>query len=116
MSMWTKISKIKTALTGIEGLSVYHYFTPSRKALPYCVWYENGESSSLEADCHKAEQAVEGYVDYFTKTEFDPNFDAIQDALNEVESCAWSYESTIYGDPSSENNNVIHHTWTWRVS
>lgn len=110
-----KILAIKDALTAIEGLSVYHYFTPSRKPLPYCVWYELGENSSLEADLHKAEQAIEGYVDYFTKTEMDPMFDAIQDALNGIENCTWTYEATAYGDPAADNNNVIHHTWVWRV-
>lgn len=111
-----KIQKIQTALTQIRNLSVFHYFSPSRKQLPYCVWYESGESSSLEADLHKVEQAIEGYVDYFTQTEFDPMFDSIQEALNSVESCVWTYEATAYGDPASDNNNVIHHTWTWSVS
>lgn len=110
-----KILRVKSALTAIKDLSVYHYFSPSRKELPYCVWYEDGESSSLEAGFQKAEQAVEGYVDYFTKTEFDPMFDNIQTALNGIESCVWTYESTSYGDPASDNNNVIHHTWSWRV-
>lgn len=112
----SKLTNLYSALTSIEGLKVYHYFAPSSKAVPYCVWYEDAESSSLEADDHKAEQAVSGYVDYYTKTEFDPMFDAIQNALNGIENCAWTFESTIYGDPSSEDNNTIHYTWSWRLA
>ena len=41
--------------------------------------------------------------------------DSIQTALNGIENCSWTYESIIYGDPTSEDNNTIHHTWTWRI-
>lgn len=115
--MKTKIQKIQTALTQIQNpnLSVYHYFSPSRKQLPYAVWYEEGENTSLETGNHKSEQAVQGFVHYFTQTEFDPMFDSIQEALNGIENCTWDYDSTAYGDPAGDNNNVIHHMWTWRV-
>lgn len=112
----SKLTNLYSALTSIEGLKVYHYFAPSSEAVPYCVWYEDGESSSLEANDHKAEQAISGYVDYFTKTEFDTMFDAIQNALNGIEHCAWTFESTIYGDPTQENDNTIHYTWSWRLA
>lgn len=115
MSIQNKIKAISDALKEISGLKVYHYFAPSRAQLPYCVWYEDGEASSLESDNHKAEQAIEGYVDYFTKTEFDATFDSIQTALNGIENCSWTYDSTIYGDPARDDNNTIHHTWTWGI-
>lgn len=105
---------IYQALTAISGLTVYHYQAPSNQSLPYCVWYEDGESSSLESDNHKAEQAIGGYIDYFTKTEFDAKVDAIQTALNGIENCSWTYESVIFGDPSYQST-VIHHTWSWRL-
>lgn len=111
-----KLANIYTALTSIEGLKVFHFFAPSSEAVPYCVWYESGEDSSLGADDHKAEQAISGYVDYYTKTEFDTMFDAIQNALNGIENCAWTFEATIYGDPSSEDNNTVHYTWSWRLA
>lgn len=111
----SKLMAIHSALTAIEGLKAYHYKAPSSETLPYCVWYEDGEYSSLETDNHKAEQAIGGYVDYFTKTEFDGMVDAIQNALNGVDNCSWSYDATIYGDPSSDSNNAIHHVFRWRV-
>lgn len=115
MSMQTKIQTIQTALTNISNLKVYHYFAPSGTKVPYCVWYEDGESGSLDANNHKAEQAVEGYVDYYTKTEFDTMVDSIQEALNGIENCHWSLDSVMYGDPSNEDTNAIHMTWYWRI-
>ena len=115
MSVQQTLQKIQTALTAITNLDVYHYFAPSAKAVPYAVWYEEGEASSLTVGNHKGEQALEGYVDYYTKTEFDAMVDSIQTALNGIENCSWTYESIIYGDPTSEDNNTIHHTWTWRI-
>lgn len=115
MFSMNKLSAIYEALTAISGLKVYHYFAPSQTKLPYCVWYEDGEASALDASNHKAEQAIRGYVEYFTKTEFDSVFDSIQSALNSIENLGWSYESTIYGDPSSDDDNTIHHTWSWEL-
>ena len=114
MSLQTKLSTIKTALTGIQNLSVYHYFAPSSATIPYCVWNEDGEEGSLQTDNHKVEQRVSGYVEYFTKTEFDTMFDTIQTTLNGIDGLYWEWESTIYGDPLSEDNNTLHHTWSWR--
>lgn len=108
-----QIDSIREALTAIENLNVYHYGAPSNEALPYCVWYEDGEASSLEADNHKAEQAIGGYIDYYTKTEGDANVDEIQAALNGVENCSWTYESTIFGDV--DDSETIHHVLSWRV-
>lgn len=117
VTIQTKLQRVSAALVGIQALNnkVYHYFAPSSVKIPYVVWYENGEASSLEASNHKAEQAIAGYVDYYTKTEFDTAVDSIQTALNGIENLSWQYESTIYGDPTSEDNNTIHHTWSWRI-
>lgn len=115
MSVQSKIQKVQTALTGISNLKVYHYFAPSETKLPYCVWYEDGEAGSLEADNHKREQALSGWIEYYTKTEFDPMVDAIQTALVGVEGLGFRYENAVYGDPRSEDNNTIHHSWSWEV-
>ena len=112
----SQLSNLYSALTAIEGLTVYHYVAPSSKSLPYCIWAENGESSSFNASNHKAEQEIDGYVDYFTQTEFDPMFDQIQEALNGIENCGWTFESAQYGDPTREDDNAIHYTWSWRLA
>ena len=107
-----KIKAISDALVDL-GVPVYHYFAPSAVKVPYIVWYEDGEASAFDASNHKVEQAIRGYVDYFTKTEFDPVFDSIQETLNGIENLSFTYESTIYGDPTRDDDNVIHHTWSW---
>lgn len=115
LSVQSRLRKLYTALVGITGLKVFHYYASSNTKVPYLVWYEEDESSSLQAENHKAEQAIGGYCDYYTKTEFDPMFDTIQETLNSIEGLGWTYESTIYGDPTSEDNDTIHHTWSWRM-
>lgn len=115
MSVKTTLKKIQSALTGIQNLKSFHGFAESSKELPYCVWWENGESSSFEANNHKAEQALDGFVYYYTKTDFDSMVDSIQSALNGVENLSWRYDAVIYGDPSHDDNNVIQHTWSWSI-
>ena len=110
MTLESKLSKIEQALTAIPNLNVYHYLRPKLSA-PFCVWQEDSESSSLEADNHKREQAIGGSVDYFTKTEYDPMVDNIQEALNSIDGCGWTYNSVQY----EEETELIHHEWNWSV-
>lgn len=116
-SMQTKIQKIKTALTAVESLKgiVFHDYAPSRQAEPYLVWYEESEDSALEANNIKQEQAIAGYVEYYTKTEFDPIVDDIQEALNGITGLSWKLASRIAGDPVNAENSDIHYTWTWSM-
>jgi len=71
---------------------------------------EDGENNSFHSDNHKQEQKIAGYVDYFTKTEFDTNVDVIQDILN-AEPVAWSLRTVDYEDQT----NLIHFRWWWEV-
>ena len=52
--------------------NVGHY-EAAEKTDRYCVWAEDGEVGSLEADSHKIGQTIEGTIDYFTKDEDDEN-------------------------------------------
>lgn len=105
-----KLEIIQNALTSIDGLRVYHYLRPQLQA-PFCVWQEDGEGSSLEANNHKGEQSISGSIDYFTKTEFDSMCDQIQEALNQTENVSWRLNSVQYED----DTELIHHEWTFRV-
>lgn len=103
-----------------EGLAMvnsrcFHYFAPSSAQVPYIVWYEESEDLPFEADNHKARQSISGYVDYFTRTEFDSTFDAIQTFLDSFQNLSWTWEATQYGDPTRDDDNLIHHTWSWRL-
>ncbi len=77
---------------------------------PYMVWAEDREAESLSADNHKQEQGITGYIDYFTKTEFDQTVDDIQEILNS-QSVAWILESVDYEDYT----NLIHYRWSWET-
>ena len=74
------------------------------------MWAEYGENNSFHADDHKQEQKLYGYVDYFTKTEFDANADIIQGVLDS-EGVAWELSSVDY----EEETNLIHFRWRWEV-
>ena len=115
MSIANKIKRIRDALNTLD-VPVYHYFAPSSAVVPYIVWYEEAEASSFDADTRKAEQAIGGHIEFFTKTEYDDVADGIQEALNGVEHCAWQYDTVVYGDPANEDNNTIHHSWSWEVA
>ncbi len=91
---------------------VRHYVRQSK--YPYMVWTEREEDSyhSLDANNRKAEQMINGTVDYFTKREFDSTVDTIQDILDAAESVAWYLDAVQYEDETG----LIHYTWTWRLS
>lgn len=113
MSLQSRLQDLYTELSGVCGC--YHYFAPSSAQPPYIVWAEDAEDTSFDADNRKVRQAVSGYVDYFTKTEFDQNFDRIQSTLDGFEGLSWSWDATQYGDPTRDDDNLIHHTWSWRM-
>ena len=76
----------------------------------YIVWGEDGQADSTHADNRMKEQVVTGTIDYFTKIDGDPNFDAIQNALNGA-GIAFRWESTQY----EIGTKYIHHEWVWEV-
>lgn len=109
--MMSQLIKIRDALTSIEGLAVYHYWHPRLQA-PYCIWAESSEGDSLWGDNHKKEQIITGAIDYFTKTDFDPMVDLIQDKLNELECVGWTLMAVDYEDETG----LIHFTWEWQIA
>ncbi len=75
----------------------------------YVVWAEETQADSLWADDEIQEQAIQGTIDYFTKTENDPNVQAIQNALNCV--CSFRLNSVQYED----DTKFIHYEWAFEV-
>lgn len=114
MSMQLRTKELRDELVKLTT-ACYHYFAPSSAKAPYIVWNEDAEDNSFLADNHKQRQAISGFVEYFTKTEFDPMFDSIQDVLDGIEGLSWTWEATQYGDPTRDDDNLIHHTWSWRM-
>lgn len=107
MSFQNKLAQIKETLTGIEGLEVGHY-EYSGTADRYCVWAEDTESSSVESDNYKTEQAIQGTIDLYTKTEFDPYVDAVQDAMKTAR-ISFYLNSVQYEDETE----LIHYEWVF---
>lgn len=79
----------------------------------YVVWREDGEvdGPGVWADNHKVEQKIAGYVDLFTKKEFDPLADDVQDILDSGE-LSWTLNSIDY----EEETGFVHYVWSWEVS
>jgi hypothetical protein len=112
-SMQNRLKKFYEALNEIdEALYIYHYERAEDYNLPYGVWAEQGEGGCSSADNGKKEQTIEGVLDYYTQEEFDPLVDAIQECLNGIEGCAWSWTNTQYEDETK----LIHFTWEWELT
>lgn len=93
---------------------VYHY-EAMHVSDKYIVWAEDSEGSSLEADNYKAEQSIQGTIDYFTKEEFDKNVDEIQNAL--ISNCISFYLNSVqYESLDDSGSGYIHYEWVWEVS
>lgn len=91
------------------GVPVYH-FHAHMQTNSYIVWAEDTQGSTSYADNHMTIQGVQGTIDYFTKTEFDPNFDLIQEKFNSVD-IAWRLNSIQH----EEETGYIHYEWVWEL-
>ena len=88
----------------------YHYWRTNKQP-PYIVWAETGEDESFNADNQKHEQRIIGVVDLWTKQEYDPLIDDVQDVLRDL-GVTWSLASVLYEDET----NLIHYQWNWGVT
>lgn len=103
MTLRDKLTPLAEMLSGCG--KTYHYWHKAC-TIPAIVWAEDGEDEPFNSDNLKSEQTIHVVIDYFTKTEFDPVVDAIQEGLGKIAG-AWKYEDVTYDDGA----NVIHHTW-----
>jgi hypothetical protein len=92
------------------GPATYHYEAPDGTTGNYIVWAEDNQSDAVWADGQMQEQAIEGTLDYFTKTEFDPMTETIQAAMNNAD-LSWRLNS-VQREPDT---GYIHHEWTWSI-
>ncbi len=102
------LDEIKNALLAV-GVPISHYFA-AKQPDRYIVWAEDGQAGAGRGDNHVTMQVLTGTIDYFTKTENDPNFGNIQQALNGID-LAWKLNSIQYED----DTNYIHYEWVWEV-
>lgn len=114
MSMQSRLEQFYTGLAMVNS-NCHHNYAPSNAKPPYIVWNEESEDAPFNADNHKVRQSISGFVEFITKTEFDSTFDAIQTFLDNFPGCSWTWDDSHYGDPTNDNDNSYHHTWSWRL-
>lgn len=100
--------KLRSFSAAFEGVQrpIYHYWRMNQTDDKYAVWAEQGEPSSLSANNHKAEQAVEILFEYFTTEEFDETVDTLQEIFNGLE-ISWYLVNVEYDDSLGK----IHYEW-----
>jgi hypothetical protein len=91
------------------GPPVFHYSAAGQKG-NYIVWAEDSDGASEYADNKKVNHSIQGTIDYFTKTEFDPIVDEIQDKLTEAE-ISWRLNSVQH----EKDTGYIHYEWVWEL-
>lgn len=106
MTSQERLKTIGDALAAL-GARCYHYWRPKMRP-PFIVWAEDGQDAALWAGNRMTEQTLGGGVHYFTQTEYDPMFDAIQKTLGTL-GLGWALESVQY----EEETNLIHYEWRW---
>lgn len=107
--MNSKIKIIRDTLLKVSD-NVGHY-EAVEKTDQYIVWAEDSEGSSVEGDDQKANQSIQGTIDYYTKEDMDQKVDEIQKAL--VDACISFYlNSTQY----EEETGYIHYEWVFEVA
>lgn len=111
--MQDKLKIIQEILLTVTD-KVYHY-EAMHISDKYIVWAEDSEGESLEADNYKAEQSIQGTIDYFTKEEFDENVDKIQEVLKA--SCISFYLNSVqYESRDDYGAGYIHYEFVFEVS
>lgn len=103
------LDKIKNALLNVTD-HVYHYEAP-KKCDRYIVWAEDSGNNVLGADNRVECQAIQGTVDFYTKSDKDPYVDAVHTALNKAK-IAHYLNSVQYED----NTKLIHYEWVFEVA
>lgn len=106
MSRWyDRIIAAHTAVT--DQVSHHDHIEGDR----YFVWQEEGRADYIADGVH-AEKVVTGSTDLYTRIEFDPWADEIEDAFDADGAIEW--EKTVAGSKETQTG-LIHHEWTWSV-
>lgn len=113
MSYQSKLSAFGDALSAALGsmtnpVPCSHYFH-SVTAAPFVIWQEDSDNSQ-RADNIVQEQAIRGTVDLYSRVEYDPAIDVVQNFLNNY-GASWFLNSVQFEDET----NLIHHEWVFEV-
>ena len=90
----------------IQGIKLYHYRKDDTTKAPYVVWAEHG-GDIFGADNRRGEMTIEGTIDIYSKSEFDPLFDDVPNVLDGVANCRLN--SVQYEDETK----LIHYEYSF---
>lgn len=111
-SLQTNLKRIRDLLNATSARGrVYHYTRPKDKLTSWIVWMEDSEAGAAESDNRKAYQQVHGTIDCYTKIEYDPLLDEIQNALNSA-GVGWRLNMVDYEDETA----LIHYEWEFFIA
>ena len=92
------------------SVPVFH-FEAAKEPDQHAVWMETDAEFSQYADNRNVCQIISGFVEYNTKTEYDPVFDEIQALLNDNGDITWELDGIGF----DAETKVITYSWTWRI-
>lgn len=92
------------------GLPIAEFAWDVRPDTDYLVIDIDSEANSLEADGQKVNQAPQGTVDLYTKSNDRAVMLSVQNVLNAFDGCAWYLNSVQY----EEDTRLLH--WEWVFS
>lgn len=104
MSWWEKIIAVHLQVT--DKVSHGERMQSER----YFVWQEDGAADCI-LDGRHAEKAVTGSTDLFTKQEFDPWKDQMEQAFDNAPDILWRLNSIQF----EEDTGFWHYEWLWTV-
>jgi len=99
---------IKAALLTVTS-NLRHY-DATGLIVPYIVWSEDTQSDAVYGDGKMKEQAIQGTIDLFTKTEYDSKVSQIQIALNNA-GIGFYLDSIQY----ENDTKYIHYQWIFSI-
>jgi hypothetical protein len=104
-----KLEEVRDVFLSVLPEATFHYEARS-KSDKYIVWAEDSPGDTVFADDELDERAIEGTVDYYTKTEYDPTVKQIENAMDNSE-MSWRLSSIQH----EEDTGYIHYEWIWQV-
>lgn len=102
------LKQLQEALAALTD-RCYPYFAGPNTTPPYITWLEDGDNDLSAGNVH-AERCITGTVDLYTKTDKDPLFSTVPEALEGI-GAAWYLNSVQY----EEDTGLIHYEWVWEA-
>lgn len=105
-----RLLKLKTALLTVTS-NVFHYFKAGGSLDQYISYAEDSEINAVWADNTRKNYAIQGTIDYFTKTEFDSNVDAIEASV-----IAAGIGIRLNSVQREDDTGYIHYEWLFTLA